>query len=54
MGIHKVWIWWHADDGFMLERYSESDELLTEIPSEKIGDSETNSNVESQPEGEGS
>ncbi|HRD55531.1 MAG TPA: ABC transporter ATP-binding protein [Parachlamydiaceae bacterium] len=33
-----VWIWWHADDGFMLERYSEKDENLTEIPSEKIGD----------------
>ncbi len=25
-----VWISWHADDGFMLERYSESDEALTE------------------------
>lgn len=34
----SVWIWWHADDGFMLERYSEKDESLTETPSEKIGD----------------
>jgi spermidine/putrescine transport system ATP-binding protein len=34
----KVFVWWHADDGFMLERYSASDESLTEIPSEKIGD----------------
>lgn len=33
-----VWIYWHADDGFMLERYSEKDENLTEIPSENIGD----------------
>ncbi len=33
-----VWICWHADDGFMLERYSEKDENLTEIPSENIGD----------------
>jgi spermidine/putrescine transport system ATP-binding protein len=33
-----VYVWWHADDGFMLERYSASDESLTEIPSEKIGD----------------
>jgi len=32
-----VWIWWHADDGFMLDRYSESDEKLTQEPSEKIG-----------------
>lgn len=39
----SVWIWWHADDGFMLERYNESDELLTEIPSEKIGDTESES-----------
>lgn len=32
-----VWIWWHADDGFMLEKYSEADENLTQIPSETIG-----------------
>lgn len=38
----SVWIWWHADDGFMLERYSVQDEDLTEIPSEKIGDFELN------------
>lgn len=34
-----VWIWWHADDGFMLERYSASDEDLTHAPLENIGDS---------------
>lgn len=33
-----VWIWWHADDGFMLERYSASDENLTRVPSGKIGE----------------
>jgi len=27
-----VWISWHADDGFMLERYSESDEELLQTP----------------------
>jgi spermidine/putrescine transport system ATP-binding protein len=33
-----VWITWHADDGFMLERYSESDERLTNLPPRKVGD----------------
>jgi len=33
-----VWISWHADDGFMLERYSESDEKLTELPPQKVGE----------------
>lgn len=33
----SVWIWWHADDGFMLERYRESDENLNQLPPEKIG-----------------
>jgi len=28
----RVWITWHADDGFMLERYSESDENLMTLP----------------------
>lgn len=36
----EVWIWWHSDDGYMLERYSESDETLTEMPSEKIGEAD--------------
>jgi spermidine/putrescine transport system ATP-binding protein len=34
----EVWITWHADDGFMLERYSESDELLTNLPPQKVGE----------------
>ncbi len=36
-----VWVWWHADDGFMLERYSVSDEELTEVPVEKLGEPST-------------
>ncbi len=33
-----VWIYWHADDGFMLERYQESDERLMGTPPEKVGE----------------
>ncbi len=33
-----VWIWWHADDGFMLERYSEADENLMSLPPETLGE----------------
>lgn len=36
----EVWIWWHADDGYMLERYSPSDENLTQIPSETVGEAD--------------
>ena len=28
----RVFIWWHADDGFMLDRYSEQDEALMQLP----------------------
>lgn len=31
-----VWLWWHADDGYMLERYSPSDENLTQAPAETL------------------
>ena len=34
----EVWISWHGDDSFMLERYSESDEKLMESPPEQVGD----------------
>lgn len=27
-----VWIWWHSDDGFMLEQYSETDEQMMTLP----------------------
>lgn len=33
-----VWVSWDADDGFMLERYSESDERLLEAPPTAPGD----------------
>lgn len=33
----KVWISWHADDGYMLKRWSEADENLTQLPPEKVG-----------------
>lgn len=33
----SVWIWWHADDGFILERYSASDQKLIEAPPEVDG-----------------
>ncbi len=33
-----VWISWHADDGFMIERYSEADGELVERPPERIGE----------------
>ncbi|MCC8190954.1 MAG: ABC transporter ATP-binding protein [Planctomycetes bacterium] len=28
----EVWLEWHADDGYMLERYSEADEALLSLP----------------------
>jgi spermidine/putrescine transport system ATP-binding protein len=28
----EVWLSWHADDGYMLERYSEADEELLSLP----------------------
>ncbi len=34
----NVWLRWHADDGYILERYSASDEKLTETPSDKPGE----------------
>jgi spermidine/putrescine transport system ATP-binding protein len=33
-----VWVSWHADDAFMLEAYSESDEQLTGQPPVHVGD----------------
>lgn len=28
----RVYVWWHADDGFMLEQYSERDEQMMTLP----------------------
>lgn len=33
----RVFVWWHADDSFILEHYNASDEKLIEAPSEKVG-----------------
>ena len=33
-----VWLSWHADDGFMLEKYSEQDETLLLQPPEEVGE----------------
>jgi spermidine/putrescine transport system ATP-binding protein len=33
-----VWLSWHADDAFMLERYSESDEDFMGLPPERVGE----------------
>jgi spermidine/putrescine transport system ATP-binding protein len=32
----RVFIWWHADDGFILERFNASDQKLVEAPSDKV------------------
>jgi spermidine/putrescine transport system ATP-binding protein len=34
----RVWLSWHADDGFMLEKYSELDESLLQQPPEEVGE----------------
>lgn len=36
-----VWLSWHADDGFMLEKYNEQDERLLEQPPEEVGETDT-------------
>jgi spermidine/putrescine transport system ATP-binding protein len=33
----KVFVWWHADDSFILERYNASDEKLIEAPAGRVG-----------------
>ena len=38
----KVYISWLADDGFMLERYSEKDEDLLQMPPQSVGDNDPN------------
>jgi spermidine/putrescine transport system ATP-binding protein len=34
----EAWIWWHADDGFMLDHFRKSDESLLTIPPQKVGE----------------
>jgi len=45
-----VWISWHADDGFMLERYSEADGTLVDLPPQRIGEERPEAEP---PDGEG-
>ena len=35
-----VWLDWHVDDGFMLERYAERDEDMMAIPPRRGGEAE--------------
>ena len=35
-----VWIWWHSDDGFMLDRYRSGDEHLISLPPQEVGEPE--------------
>jgi spermidine/putrescine transport system ATP-binding protein len=32
------WIWWHADDGFMLDHFRKDDEGLLAAPPQRVGD----------------
>jgi spermidine/putrescine transport system ATP-binding protein len=34
----EAWIWWHADDGFMLDHFRKADESLLAIPPQKVGE----------------
>jgi len=34
----EVWIWWHADDGFMLDHFRKADEGLLAVPPQSVGE----------------
>jgi spermidine/putrescine transport system ATP-binding protein len=34
----EAWIWWHADDGFMLDHFRKADEGLLVVPPQKVGE----------------
>jgi spermidine/putrescine transport system ATP-binding protein len=34
----EVWVWWHGDDGFMLERFHREDEKLISAPPQRVGE----------------
>ena len=34
----EAWIWWHADDGFMLDRFRKADESLLAVPPQTVGE----------------
>ncbi len=33
-----AWIWWHADDGFMLDQFRKADEALLAVPPQSVGE----------------
>lgn len=49
----RVYISWLADDGFMLERYSEADEELLQAPPQSVGETEVEEDSESSDTTEG-
>jgi len=34
----ECWIWWHADDGFMLDHFRKADESLLAVPPQSVGE----------------
>ena len=48
----QVYISWHADDGFILERYNPSDEKMVDSPSENVGDDFEQTLTDSRPSDE--
>ena len=34
----EAWIWWHADDGFMLDHFRKADESLLAVPPQSVGE----------------
>jgi len=34
----EAWIWWHADDGFMLDHFRKADEGLLAVPPQSVGE----------------
>jgi spermidine/putrescine transport system ATP-binding protein len=34
----EAWIWWHADDGFMLDHFRKADEDLLAVPPQSVGE----------------
>lgn len=48
----EVWLSWHADDGYMLENYRETDEEMLLLPPENIGDMDEPSESDATPEAE--
>ncbi len=45
-----VWVEWHADDGYMLEQYSEDDEMLVALPDPELQEPEAPAPDASVPE----